>query len=381
MVSGLLAAACSADAPAPAPATSAGSARSTAPVPHPLSWERVSLPAGLSAVTLTTSNDSVVVGAYGPGRPRPHLLRGTGSGTWQEVALTPRSGYAFEARWFQVATHAGRIDAVAGARGGAHGNYRWSTWSGTQDTVAEQEQPFGVFGSYGAGDLVGLAYAAGSPVILGAWQSERTGLDIATWTRAGDRWARKSSTGTLLGSTPEVLATATAITSAGEGLLLSGSVTRLAPGSVRVDPAVWSSPGADGPWTRIDLPRRQGGTDAAQAHAATCTPRRCLVSGVQGERLATWDVAGNRATQLDGIPDVVVPESAAALAPLLLPVGDAVVVPSERGSSVVIHVGSRWSVEAGPDGTPVSAVVHGDELWVVTEDAQGEGTLWRSRVA
>ncbi|MFC7492458.1 MULTISPECIES: hypothetical protein [unclassified Knoellia] len=383
LVSGLLASACSADTPAPAVTSSEPSEASRPPGedPRPLSWEPVPLPADLSAVTLTSNDDSVLVGAYGPGRPRPHLLTGTGSGQWRELGLTPRSGYAFEGRWFQVATRAGRIDAVAGARGGAHGNYRWTTWSGTADSVAEQEQPFGVFGSYGAGDLVGLAYAAGSPVILGAWQSERTGLDIATWTRTGSRWARQTSTGTPLGSTPQLLVSATAITSAGEGLMLSGSVTRLAPGSVRVDPAVWTSPDADGPWTRIDLPRRQGGTDAALAHAATCSEHRCLVSGVVGGKLATWEVVGTSATQLDGIPDVVVPESATALAPLLLGDGVLVIAPSDRGSSVLRRSGSRWSVAAGPVGSPASAVVHGDGVWVVTTDVQGDGTLWRSRVA
>ncbi|MFC7488879.1 hypothetical protein ACOCJ7_06680 [Knoellia sp. CPCC 206453] len=353
------------------------------PSAAPMDWQRVPLPTGLSAVTLAATDETVLVGAYGPARPRPHLLSGTGSGPWQDVPLTPRSPYAFEARWFQIIARDGHIDAIAGARGGAHGNYRWTTWTGTTTGVAEQEQPFGVFGSYGAGDLAGMAYAGGSPVILGAWQSERTGLDIATWTRTGARWARQPSTGTPLGSTPDELAGATAITSGGDGLVLSGSLTRLEPGSVTVEPAVWTSPDADGPWTREDLPHAtpEKGSALAEAHAATCTPHQCLVTGTVGGRLFLWEVGGNTTRNPSGIPDIEVTQNASVLAPISLEGKDVFVVPSRGGSVVLQRSGETWSVGDGPRGAPVSAVLLGDEVWVVTTDAHGTGTLWRARVA
>ncbi|KGN42889.1 hypothetical protein N801_11360 [Knoellia aerolata DSM 18566] len=237
-----------------------------------------------------------------------------------------------------------------------------------------------MFGSYGAGDLAGVAYAGESPVILGAWQSERTGLDIAVWTRRGERWSRQPSTGTPLASSPESLAAARSITSHGDGVLLSGSVTRLAPGSVRVDAAVWTAPGGQGPWTRVDLPR-PAGDGITEAHAATCTPPRCLVVGRQGRRLAAWEVVGGRARRADGIPDVTVPENAAVPAPVRVGEDDLVVVPSGSGSTVLRRHEGDWSTSAGPAGTPVSAVVDGDDLWVVTTDARGTGTLSVARVA
>lgn len=372
VASGLLVSACTTDAPDPTRTTGHLST----------SWQRVPLPNGLTPVTLATDGATMLVGAHSTGRPHPRILSGTSTNSLRELPLTPHSPYAFEGRWFQIIARDGHIDAIAGARGGAHGNYRWTTWTGSKAGVAEQEQPFGVFGSYGAGDLAGMAYAGGSPVILGAWQSQRTGLDIATWTRTGARWARQPSTGTPLGSTAEELEGATAITAGGDGVVLSGSVTHLEHGSVRVTPAVWTSPDADGPWTRVDLPlvASAPGSIIAEAHAATCTPHQCLISGVTRGRFTFWEVGGNTASQPPGIPDLEVTPNASVLAPISLDGRDLFVVPSGDGTTVLQRNGEKWSVGAGPDGTPVSAAVHGDELWVVTTDGQDTGSLSRAPI-
>jgi len=374
--SGLLVSACTSEVAEPT--------RTAGPTGHlSLSWQRVTLPEGMTATTLATDDGTVLIGASSTARPHPRILVATAPTELREVPLTPRSPYAFEGRWFQIIARNGRIDAIAGARGGAHGNYRWTTWTGTESGVAEQEQPFGVFGSYGAGDLAGMAYAGDSPVVLGAWQSDRTGLDIATWTRSGTRWVRHPSTDTPLGSTAEELVGATAITSGGDGLVLSGSVTRLEPGSVTVEPAMWTSPDADGPWTQVGLshetPAR--GNALAEAHAATCAPHLCLVTGAVGGRFTLWEVRGNTTTNPPGIPDIEMTENATVLPPLSLDGKDDFVVPSGRGSKVLQRSGGSWSVGDGPEGAPVSAMAHGDEVWLVTTDAQGTGTLWRSRVA
>ncbi|NYG08373.1 hypothetical protein BJ986_002860 [Phycicoccus badiiscoriae] len=359
----------------PAKPASTGGALAAAP----LAWERLSLPDGLSAVTLATQGDQVLVGAYATGRPHPRLLRGRDPASLRPVPLSPRSPYAFEARWFSLAVHGSVVEAVGGARGGAHGNYRWSTWSGTSSGLAEQEQPFGVFGSWGAGDLVGIAFAGSEPVVLGAWQSDRTGLDIATWLRTGARWRRQSSTGTALGSTSHELVSAGAIAGDGSGLILSGSVTRLQPGAIRVDPAVWTTTAAGAPWSRVDLPR-QPGTAPSEAHAATCSPARCLVVGAVGGRLCAWELHGTSARRLAGIPTPTLPDNGRALAPLALGDRDLVMVPVQGGSQLLTRRGETWSTRAGPPtGEPVSWVAHGQEVWLVTRDSAGVGTLWRTR--
>lgn len=345
-----------------------------------LRWEQVALPDGVEPVTLATSGSDVVVGAFAPTRPRPRLLAGPDPAGLREVPLTPRSPYAFEGRWFQVSARGGRIDAIAGARGGAHGNYRWTTWSGTASGVAEQEQPFGVFGSYGAGDLAGIAYAGSSPVVLGAWQSEQTGMDVATWTRNGARWARVPSTGTPLGSTPEALVDARVITARGDGLLLGGSVTRLAPGSVEVVPAVWTSPGPGGSWTRVDLPRSgDGGT--SEVDGAACDPKTCVLTGVTAGHLSVWEVTDATTSEPPGTPAVEVPDNASVPSPVLRD-GDVVVVaPTKDGSTLLRRSGTDWTTADGPPGPPVSVVYHGDEVWVVTGVWRGTPALWRARVA
>lgn len=370
--SALLVGACSTEVPDP-----------TRPTGHlGTSWQRVTLSGALTPVTLAVDGNTVLIGAHSNQRPHPRILAGTGATALREVPLTPRSPYAFEGRWFQIISRDGDIDGIAGARGGAHGNYRWTTWSGSRDGVAEQEQPFGVFGSYGAGDLSGMAYAGGSPVVLGAWQSDRTGLDIATWSRSGARWARQQSTGTPLGSTPQELVGATAIASRGEGLALSGSVTRLAPGSVTVEPSLWTSSDGDGPWSRVDLSYTvpPKGQTLVEAQATTCSRQRCVVSGVNGGWFTFWEMTADTISTPPGIPEVELTENASVLAPVTLAGTDIFVVPTADGSTVLQRDAEAWSVGDGPSGSPVSAIVHGDELWLVTTDAQGTGTLWRSRV-
>jgi len=359
---------------------SAEATRSPTPSSTTLRWEQVRLPDGVEPVTLATSGDAVVVGAVATTRPRPRLLVGPGADALRDVPLTPKSPYAFEGRWFQVATRGDRIDAIAGARGGAHGNYRWTTWSGTVAGVAEQEQPFGVFGSYGAGDLAGIAYAGSSPVVLGAWQSEQTGMDVATWTRSGTRWARVPSTGTALGSTPEALVDARVVTTRGDGLLLGGSVTRLGPGSVEVLPAVWTSRGPAGPWTRVDLPR-SGDRGTSEVDGAVCEDDRCVLTGVTDGRLSVWEVTDDTTAEPPGTPVVEIPENASVPSPVLLGAGLVIAAPRERGSTLLRRSGATWTTADGPPGPPTSVVVHGAEVWVVTGGGRDTPALWRARVA
>ncbi len=70
------------------------------------------------------------------------------------------------------------------------------------------------------------------------------------------------------------------------GLLVVGSVTLLGDGSVTQRPAVWRSPGPDGPWTRTDLP---GDGALGEAHAAACDATgRCTVVGEVDGALRGW---------------------------------------------------------------------------------------------
>lgn len=100
------------------------------------------------------------------------------------AALTPRSGYAPETRWVSLAKDQTRILNIGGARGGSHGNVRWTTCSGTAANVEETPQSFYAFGGWGAGDLVDVVVLSGGDAIIGTWQGAQAGLDAAVWLRS-----------------------------------------------------------------------------------------------------------------------------------------------------------------------------------------------------
>lgn len=353
---------CSATADPPSTATSPLTDR-------PLAWTAQPLPAGVAPVTVTAFDDGLLVSGYAVARPHPRLfvLR---DGTAQEVRVAPSSPYAFEARWLSVAVHGERIVAVGGARGGAHGNYRWTVWDGTRAGLVEQPQPFGVFGGWGAGDLTGIAFAGELPVVSGAWASDSTGNDVALWRQTGRRWARQPSTTTALASTPSMLMGARHLTSTGPGLALSGSVTDLAEGRVASVAALWTSPDADGPWTLVRLPVT---STLADAHGARCDVRRCLVVGQDGGVLAGWEVVDGRATRVE-VPPITVPEDVTLMAPVRLG-ADVLVVPGR----VLVRSPTGWDPRPGPSGVPTSVTAAGGVLHVVTTDSSGMTHVWSAR--
>ena len=73
-----------------------------------LAWQQVTLPEGLSPVTLATDGTALLIGALGDARPRARLLSVDPSDALTDVPLTPHSPYAFEGRWTQVVTRDGR---------------------------------------------------------------------------------------------------------------------------------------------------------------------------------------------------------------------------------------------------------------------------------
>lgn len=344
------------------------------PTPSALSWSQVALPDRTEPVTLSSAGAALVIGAHvsEPSGPRLLVLR---HGEVAQVPLQPESPYAQVARWLSIAVMGDRVEAVGGARGGAHANFRWTVWSGTwsgdDPRVVEQPQPFGVFGGWGAGDLTGIAFAGSEPVIAGAWQSDLTGNDVSLWRRSGERWGRLSSTGSPLGSTPEALNGARFLTTTGQGLALAGSVTELGGGGVASVPALWTAPSADGPW---HLTKLQASDPLAEAHAARCEGERCVVVGVDSGRLAVWDVTSGRSTRA-AVPDKAAREDQAAPAPVVLRGDDFLAVTG----SVLQRTASGWREWSAPAGLPTAAAAVGDTLYLVTVDNHGRSRLWAAQ--
>ncbi len=112
------------------------------------------------------------------------------------------------------------------------------------------------------------------------------------WHPRGERWVRAPSAGTALASSATELVSARGATADRDGVLVVGSVTLLGDGSVTQRPAVWRSPGPDGPWTRTDLP---GDGSLGEAHSASCDDAgRCTVVGAVDGPTARLDPRGRR---------------------------------------------------------------------------------------
>ena len=115
---------------------------------------------GFTAVDLTatpealaTHNDLLVIGT----RPvdHPELVTRSSDGRVSNSRLTPATPYGKEAHWYGITSDGTTITGVGGERGGAHGNVRWSAWTGDTRAITEKPQAFSTFGGYGAGELIG----------------------------------------------------------------------------------------------------------------------------------------------------------------------------------------------------------------------------------
>lgn len=344
-------------------------------------WSPVSLPQGSSPLTLTPMRDALLVGALAPAAgatpPAPLLLTLAGDGTATPIPLTPGSGYAREARWYSVVTDGTRIVAIGGATGGAHGNVRWSTWDGTAAGVGELTQNFLTFGGEAAGQLLDAVLTPAGPVLVGTWEGARAGQDAAIWLPDGPIWRRQDSAGTALESTPVALVGPRAAVSFGPGVLVAGSVVRLGPGAVSQGAALWRSSAPDRGWQRIDLPDAGRRSEAV---ALRCDGLECTAVGQVDGALAAWEIHGDAADRIAGLPLVRVSDDDPIPAPLELGGRLVIVAPGAASAEVLTRSGTTgpgWQVATGPPGRPVRAVVVGDRLYVTSRpDARSVSHLW-----
>ncbi len=300
---------------------------------------------------LAAHGDVLVIGT----RPNDHpeLVTRAGDGTLSNSRLTPASPYGKEAHWYGITSDGTTITGVGGERGGAHGNVRWSAWTGDTRQVVEKPQAFSTFGGYGAGELIGPVRTRQGPLIIGTWQSAKAGLDIAVWTYAADTWSRQPSEGTVLESSQDLLRFPLAVAPDGDGAIITG--WQIAKGAVSA--AVWRFDGRT--WTTATLPG-----DAALA--ARCWDGTCHVVGRSGGRLAWW--SGPDWKEVD-VPDVPVGDNQALAAPVLVD-GTPTLLVDHGGVKLVSGGGERPA--GGPSGEVVAAEEAGGQVFVIAG-----GRLWR----
>ncbi|MGI5131253.1 hypothetical protein ACQEVB_30925 [Pseudonocardia sp. CA-107938] len=339
-----------------------GSAPEQASVPA----VRVDLPAGSDGEVLAVTDGSVLVGVRRD--RRPGLLRRAPDGTVSELPATPSTGYGATASWYALTADGDRVLGIGGDNGGAHGNVRWSVWTGTTGTgVAEHTQAFSTFGGWGAGDLMGAVFTAAGPVLIGSWMGAAAGTDIAVWTATGDEWNRRSSAGTALASTRTTVNFAQAATRAPDGVLVVGWQA----GTGGQAPVVWRGDGQQ--WTATPLP---DGGKFGVALTATCAAADCVVAGRSDGQLALWRTVGGRWSRVAGLPPIPVGERDPLAAPLVA--GERIVQIAADGDRVVaVDVtpsGSTVRPLAIPAGPVRGAAAAGPDAYVLVGAPAG---LWQ----
>ncbi|SDG07741.1 hypothetical protein SAMN05216553_105225 [Lentzea fradiae] len=302
---------------------------------------------------LAAHGDSLVIGT----RPsdHPELVTRDKGGVIGNSRLTPASPYGREAHWYGITSDGTTITGVGGQRGGAHGNVRWSAWTGDARQITEKPQAFSTFGGYGAGELIGPVRTKRGPLIIGTWESAKAGLDIAVWTYAADTWTRQPSAGTVLESSQELLRFPLGVAPDGDGAIVTG--WQIAKGVVSA--AVWRFDGET--WTTATLP------DGDAALAARCWDGTCHVVGRSKGKLAWW--SGPEWTRL-AVPDVPVGDDQPLVAPV--PVRGVPTLFVDHGGVRLVSEKDERPAD-GPSGEVVAAETVGGEVFVIAG-----GRLWRT---
>jgi hypothetical protein len=370
-----------------------------------VTFTRVPLPPGIHPEVLAADGDALLVGARRDGGPQaPALLRIGPDGTVAEVPASAATGYGRSASWYSLAAGGGRILGIGGDRGGAHGNVRWSAWTGDHANVAEHIQAFSTFGGWGAGDLVDGVLTPAGPVLVGSWQSDGAGMDVATWTAGGPdvTWTRLPSTGTPLGSTAADLGFPVHATAAGAGVLVTGWSFGTAGNGVQA-PTVWRSTSGVIGWRRDVLPgdgkpgvamagscaatglspagiTPTGGTATGGTATGATARGTCTVAGRVGGALALWRDEGGTWTRVPGTPPIPVGDDAVLPAPQPVPDGVVQVVPDGGAVRVVRVSGDAVTVTTadGPAGTVPAAAAVPSGLYLVAGTDPAAPTLWRT---
>lgn len=332
------------------------------------SWTPVALPGGATPVVIAASPDGLLVGTrLGTGAPGLVTVQGSAA---TQGSVQGQSSYATEAQWTSLATAAGNVVAVAGVRGGAHGNVRWTIWRGSASALTEEPQTFETFGGWGMGTLTGATFTGSAPLLVGSWSSETAGLEPAVWRASGTTWTRVPSQGTALANTATFQHQVQGVAALGGRAVLVGRTLHLGPTLTSVA-SVWFV--GSTVEARQTLPAPTG---LVAGQAVSCDAGHCLVVGHADGRLVAWLVDGVTATALS-VPAENVADTEILPTPVIADQDLVILAPDHDGTLLLRSRdgGAAWSTSEGPQGNPVAVARAGSSLYVLTE-AAGQATLW-----
>ncbi|TWD83051.1 hypothetical protein FB561_4206 [Kribbella amoyensis] len=361
-----------------------------AAAPEPVAWTKVDLPA--EPVVLSGNGAQLLVGLRDrDAKVAPRLVLFDGE-RQQEIAVAPKSPYAFEAIWQSIAYDGRRLVALGGAAGGAHSNTRWTVWTGTTSKLTEYPQEFNTFGGQTAGALFSAVIASTGQALLGSWGSSTSGLDGAVWLPEGPaKWVRQDSAGTALRSTPSLLVGPSYGTSAGPSIVQTGSQVRIAPNVVQQEAAVWRSADLNQGWSRVALPEPG---NRSQGVSMSCSTSLCTIAGYVDGKLALWQLEPDKsgdagAKRLAGVPDLTVGDKDKLPPPIddagqtvqLIAQGNQVKLVRSGDGTWTVHDSTGANGAAGPEGIVKDARLVGRTLYLVAGPADGQLALWKTELS
>jgi hypothetical protein len=335
-----------------------------------LTWTTVTLPARTRPTTFGTDGQQLIIG--GRNGPGPWLAKLSGDDL-QPVSLGEHSPYSKIAEFVSVGIYRNKIAALGNVHGGAHGNSRWTVWTGDTDALTEYPQSLETFGGVDGGDLAAIVINRDGPLITGSRLFGSGGLDAAVWlpdgTPVGKRWVLQPSPGTALDSTPTVQVSVQAATATSGRVVLAGSSTHLGNGVHQIA-TIWDRP--DGQhWKRIELPVSGRRSEALSISCpGSGAGSDCLVAGTVDGHLAAWTLNGERPTAVRGLPAATVDPHGPRPAVITTAAVRAIAYASGSGTALTVNTQGRWRRAPGPSGHLVSATGHDRTAYVITQSGQ-----------
>jgi hypothetical protein len=360
---------------------------SNPPAPAPtetvreLSWSRITLPESVSASSLASMADELLVGGRASaGGDHPVLFVVDPSGSPRQVPLQPNSPYAKVADLVSVAAGSDKVVALGAAHGGAHANFRWTVWSGSTKQLGDYPQTFETFGGQSAGGLLDIVYPSEGPAIAGSWAAPAGGLDAAVWLPRGERWIRQNSTGTALANTPQVQIAPRSATAAGSAMIIMGSVITFGDGAEQ-RAAVWTWPTQQSPWALTQLP--EAGTHS-EALSSRCT-QTCWVSGHADAHVALWSFepshADGTASRDSTLPSLEIDTDGPGPRTILSGDQPGVIFSYDGNTRLLVHDSQNgWQAFAAPAGSVLDAISVADRLYAIIKINDSVG-LWATDLA
>lgn len=337
-------------------------------------WRSAAVPPQAVRLTRVTQagEQLVLSGQRGSGDAAPPgLWRRDGHGAWHDIPLRAATYYGRRAELFRVVSDGEQVVALGRRIGGAHGNPRVTSWTGTLAEVRETEQPFELFGGPDAIAVTDLAIDRQGGIALGAWAPHGEASGVTVWRQRGSGWQRLdrapglASQVTVVGSD---LTTPGAVAVRGNEPVLVGWSAHLAGGEAQLRATLWNQ--AAGTWRAVRLPA----AGDSQARAVTCGVQSCTVVGSASGRLAVWTVRGDQVSAVR-VPALEVDDREPVQA---VTVGASTWISvGQSDHSRVLRLAAGFAQElTSPVGVVTSMAVVGSDVVVLSRDASGRTALW-----